>query len=220
MAHPSIDFFLRIYSNSWLQFTFLSTTSQSIYIRSTSLLPPPPPPTQSNSPSPLLFLSPLSLAQHNVSRCGSNMPQLLSPLKYLSHLHVPGLSDFSDVGRNLSELSVTSSVDSGFKGSGHSFRLHAPGSPGSPVRCKCVEWPCVCTSTARDFDPFNTWYWLLIRRLHFGISLGKTAHEFPCTHSFTWLLSISDWLPVYIRSKTVNNVTCWLFFAIFISVFS
>ncbi|XP_078361963.1 uncharacterized protein LOC144646297 isoform X2 [Oculina patagonica] len=70
------------------------------------------------------------LAQHNVFRCG-NKPQFLSPLSYLSHLHVPGLSDISDVERNLSELSVTSSVDSGFKGSGHSFRLR----DRSPVRC-------------------------------------------------------------------------------------
>ncbi|XP_058959697.1 uncharacterized protein [Pocillopora verrucosa] len=70
-------------------------------------------------------------SQHNVFRCGNNSPQFLSPLSYLSHLHVPGLSDISDVRRNLSELSVTSSVDSGFRGSGHSFRLR----DRSPVRC-------------------------------------------------------------------------------------
>lgn len=100
-------------------------------------------PPQSNSSSALLFSISCCPAQHNVFRCG-NKPQFLSPLSYLSHLHVPGLSDISDVERNLSELSFTSSVDSGFKGSGHSFRLR----DRSPVRCKCVEWP--CTSTARD----------------------------------------------------------------------
>ena len=94
-------------------------------------------------PFALVFSISRSPAQHNVFRCG-NKPQFLSPLSYLSHLHVPGLSDISDVKRNLSELSVTSSVDSGFKGSGHSFRLR----DRSPVRCKCNTWP--CTSTARD----------------------------------------------------------------------
>lgn len=93
-----------------------------------------PSPTQSNCPSPLLFSISCSSAQHNVFRCG-NKSQFLSPLSYLSHLHVPGLSDISDVERNLSELSVTSSVDSGFRGSGHSFRLR----DRSPVRCKCAE---------------------------------------------------------------------------------
>ena len=83
-------------------------------------------------PFALVFSISRSPAQHNVFRCG-NKPQFLSPLSYLSHLHVPGLSDISDVKRNLSELSVTSSVDSGFKGSGHSFRLR----DRSPVRCKC-----------------------------------------------------------------------------------
>ncbi|XP_029194545.2 uncharacterized protein LOC114960355 isoform X4 [Acropora millepora] len=66
-------------------------------------------------------------SQHSV--CGNTKSQFLSPLRYLSHLHVPGLSDISDVERNLSELSVTSSADSGFKGSGHSFRFQVPGSP-------------------------------------------------------------------------------------------
>ena len=82
----------------------------------------------------ILFLSPVSVAQH--SDYGNTKSQFLSPLRYLSHLHVPGLSDISDVERNLSELSVTSSVDSGFKGSGHSFRCQVP---GSPIRCKCAK---------------------------------------------------------------------------------
>lgn len=112
-------------------------------------------PTHSNCPSALVFSISRSPAQHNVFRCGTK-PQFLSPLSYLSHLHVPGLSDISDVKRNLSELSVTSSVDSGFKGSGHSFRLR----DRSPVRCKWNHWP--CTSTARDVIHSSrdcTWYW-------------------------------------------------------------
>lgn len=115
-------------------------------------------PTHSNCPSALVFSISRSPAQHNVFRCG-NKPQFLSPLSYLSHLHVPGLSDISDVKRNLSELSVTSSVDSGFKGSGHSFRLR----DRSPVRCKWNHWP--CTSTARDVihsSRDSTWYWFSI----------------------------------------------------------
>ena len=129
----------------------------------------PPAPSLMCTLWPLFSLSLLPVAQHNVSQCGNNKAQLLSPLKYLSHLHVPGLSDISDVERNLSELSMTSSVDSGFKGSGHSFRLHAPGSPGLPVRCKCMEWPCVCTSTACDFDQIYLSHWLLIGQLPYEL---------------------------------------------------
>ena len=125
MKHSSLEY-LRISSNSFSTFPNSFSSSMQLSV------------TQCNSLSPLLFLSPVSLAQHNVSRCGNTKSQFLSPFQYLSHLHVPGLSDISDVERNLSELSVTSSVDSGFKGSGHSFRLHAPGSPVR-LRCKCTE---------------------------------------------------------------------------------
>lgn len=113
-------------------------------------------------PFALVFSISRSPAQHNVFRCG-NKPQFLSPLSFLSHLHVPGLSDISDVKRNFSELSVTSSVDSGFKGSGHSFRLR----DRSPVRCKCNPWP--CTSTARDLihsSRDSTWYWFSTQSLY------------------------------------------------------
>lgn len=110
----------------------------------------------------ILFLSPVFIAQHSV--CGNTKSQFLSPLRYLSHLHVPGLSDISDVERNLSELSVTSSADSGFKGSGHSFRFQVP---GSPIRCKCAKWACVCTNFARDFDA-STCTCKIPRRLRFA----------------------------------------------------
>lgn len=187
----------------WLQFIF-SQHHHSLHLFVCYY----PCPTQSNSRSPLLFLSPVSLAQHNVSRCDITKPQFLSPLKYLSHLHVPGLSDITDVERNLSELSVTSSVDSGFKGSGHSFRLQAP---GSPVRCKCIEWPCVITSTARDVARFNTSYWLLIEWLpgHL-LCVGKAAYENLRTHSFNSILSFF-WTHLLLHhGKSVNIFSCLL----------
>lgn len=139
----------------------------------------PPAPSLMFTLWPLFSLSLLPVAQHNVSHSGNNKAQLLSPLKYLSHLHVPGLSDISDVERNLSELSVTSSVDSGFKGSGHSFRLHVPGSPGLPVRCKCMEWPCVCHEHCLWFcsDLFIT------------LTSNWTVTLRTCLHSFTTYFS-------------------------------
>lgn len=171
-------------------------------------------PTHSNCPSALVFSISRSPAQHNVFRCG-NKPQFLSPLSYLSHLHVPGLSDISDVKRNLSELSVTSSVDSGFKGSGHSFRLR----DRSPVRCKWNHWP--CTSTARDVihsSRDSTWYWFSIknyykqdlRTFHTNVFLEK-LHLQPVSRSVTvlffshWLCKMSckmNWFYLFLKSWT------------------
>jgi len=171
-------------------------------------------PTHSNCPSALVFSISRSPAQHNVFRCG-NKPQFLSPLSYLSHLHVPGLSDISDVKRNLSELSVTSSVDSGFKGSGHSFRLR----DRSPVRCKWNHWP--CTSTARDVihsSRDSIWYWFSIknyykqdlRTFHTNVFLEK-LHLQPVSRSVTvlffshWLCKMSckmNWFYLFLKSWT------------------
>ena len=198
-VHP-VTFFLEF----WLQFSF-SQHHHSLHLFVCYY----PYLTQSNSRSPLLFLSPVSLAQHNVSRCDNTKPQFLSPLKYLSHLHVPGISDITDVERNLSELSVTSSVDSGFKGSGHSFRLQAP---GSPVRCKCIEWPCVITSTARDvlIDSIrHTNFWLngylvtyfALERLHMKTFAPILLPVFFPFFGVTFFLH---------HGKSVNNFSCLL----------